>query len=261
MNLRHTARRIRRDDEGVTLVEMMVGIFGATMIIAAGYMMMTQATKMQVRTTDRIDATARGRVAMDRITRDIRSQQCLDSATPAMQWAYDTGMQFYAAVAGDTAGVQPIERRRLEWKKQGQIDGVDVGDITETVWRSSTTTVPYVFPATPTRVAVIADDVEQDGATPIFRYYGYDTGKVGRPSPTPFPMVVQATSTINPVGKGVATESLARIVLVEIRYLAQPRADHSVRSSSTKSQSVPFFNRVAVRTADPSDPLRSPLCL
>lgn len=251
-------RRLIDDERGMTLMELMVGTLAATIVTMAGYQMWSMATTMQTRTTERIDAVGRGRTAMERITRDLRSQQCLDSATPAMQWAADLGMQFYASVAAERSGSQQVERRRIEWipqpptKEFGMV--TTIGDIVETVWRSKETVPPYSFPTVTTK-SIIAEDVESDPNIPMFRYYGYDPGQVGRPSSTPYPLVAQATNSINTLGRGVATANLARIVLVDIRYLARPR-----RARDTLPATVPFANRVSVRTADPSEPTRSPLC-
>lgn len=259
-------RRIIADERGMTLVEMVVGFAAGMVVLLLGYSMWNAATAGQTRVTDRIDAVARGRVGMERITREIRSQQCLDSATPAMMWASDMGMQFYASVAQENVGpaasgggllAQPIERRRIEWVQQPNLQdsSVPVGDLVETVWTTRQSAPPYAF-IDPPRKQVLAEDVESDPSVPMFRYTGYDTGQVGRPSATPFPMVANAAAVASPWGRGVSAANLPRIVLIDIRYNARAR-----RQKISRTSVIPFANRVSVRTADPSDPTRSPLCL
>lgn len=247
----------------MTLVELMVGIFGGMMVITFAYVMLMGALTKQTGITDRVEATQRGREGMERITRDIRSQQCLDTSTSAVQWAGDYGMQFYSSVASARNNSQKIEKRRIEWipitGNGGFLDnGAVVGDVYETVWRSDDSAPPYTFPASPTRKAVIADDVQLDATTPqLFRYFGYEAGPVGRPSAIAYPLVANSDAVLNPRSRpSVASLNLPRIVLIEISYLSRPR-----HAKVDKTLTVPFSNRVSVRTADPSDPMRSPLCL
>lgn len=286
--------RLRRDD-GMTLVEMLVGIGAALIVVFAAYMAMQTALNMQTRTTSRVDAAQRGRVAMDTITRDIRAQMCLpttsgvtSSSKPAMIWASSDSIEFYSSVAGASTGAtpgetQPPERRRLSWIPNdggATLNRTDstaqpAGRIEELVWRPSSTTPPYNFPTypnTPYRRMTIATDVEKirrpDGTiAPIFQYYGYTVdGGVGRPSKTPYPLVSGADPYNSVSSPSVATANLAAIVLVEIQFASRPYqqavTDAGRTSTATRPTSVvPFYNRVSVRTADPTDPGVSPLCL
>lgn len=239
----------------MTLVEVLVAIGIGLVIISAAFGAITVATTVQTRTADRLDAVQRGRLSMERITRGIRSQQCISkSGDAAVELAAPYAMQFYSSVAKYEPGAQRMERRRLEWKPKPATtttpgfddETVVVGNITETIWQSSTTAYPYAFPASPTSISIVAEDVEPELNKPIFNYYKYDiVGGVGRPSSTPLSM-----ST----GK-VIDDFLDKIVMVDIRFKSRPR-----RAKNVKSFTVPFFNRVSVRTADPTDPENSPLC-
>jgi hypothetical protein len=271
MMLRYTTgkakERLVDDDRGTTLVEVMVGLLAGMVVLMLAYGMWDGATRSQANTADRIDAVSRGRGAMERITRDIRSQQCLDSSTPAMVWAADLGMEFYSSVAEENLGAQRIERRRLEWKKdpvQFTDGGSEVGDIIETVWWTNQTAAPFTFNVLKRKVT-LAEDVQRPldkngQPAAIFQYFGYDESnlKVGRPNATPYPLVNSTPNGVNTLGRGVATANLSHVVLVDVNFLARPRR---AKNSRKKVYPVNFFNRVSVRTADPSDPTRSPLCL
>lgn len=269
--LRGALRRTRRDERGMTLVELLVGVGGGTVVLLGAYAAMQVALQAQTRTEDRIDATSRGRLGMERITRDIRSQQCLPGATagensPAMIIATDRALEFYTSVTQARDSAQLIERRRLEWtpvnaNTRGFGDGgVQVGDIVETVWtQRENVGPPYEFPSTPTQRSVVAQDVQQQTpTTPIFQYFGYDPGDIGRPSNTAMPLVAAATDArLNPQGRPrVSDENVPAIVMIEVRFAARAR-----RGNVARSLTVPFTNRVAVRTADPYDPQRRPFCL
>lgn len=273
--IRRVASRTRRDERGMTLIELLVVIGGATAVIMGAYAAMQVSMTGQVRIEDRIDVTARGRLGMERITRDIRAQQCLPGATegeqmPAMVIAADYFLEFYTSVAPsatDQSVTQRIERRRLEWTpvasttRRFNDGGPDVGNIVETVWRSESRTPPFVFPArtTPTFVNVLATDVQlQAGQTAIFRYYGYAAGDLGRPSSTPLPLTTPSTATqLNPTRRPqVADNDLAGIVMADVKFAVRPR-----HAKVGATRTLNFTNRVSVRTADPYDPTRRPFCL
>ncbi len=98
-----------RADDGMTLVELLVGISAAMIAILAAYAAMSAATKIQLRTQNRVESAQRGGSAMETITRDIRAQMCVATKTgatsapqPAMQWASSDGLQFYASVAAQS---------------------------------------------------------------------------------------------------------------------------------------------------------------
>ena len=99
--LRRLATRAARGEEGMTLVEVLVGMSAAMVVIFAAYGAVAAATNMQTRTTNRVESAQRGRSAMETITRDIRAQMCVatqsgvnSAPTPAMLWASGDGVQF-----------------------------------------------------------------------------------------------------------------------------------------------------------------------
>ncbi len=61
----------------------------------------------------------------------------------------------------------------------------------------------------------------------------------------------------------IADANEPKIVLVEIQFAARPYAQKVTDAGITSRPTsvVPLFNRVSVRTADPTDPGVSPLCM
>ena len=274
--LTNAARRFRDEDAGMTLIELIIGMVIGLAVSFAAFLAIESANRMQSRTQFRIEAVNRGRLAMDAIGRSVRSQQCYNNTRP-MLWASGSGMEFYASVAPApaTAGQkQPIERHRIVWTQTANDDisngNVPVGDIVETVWRSTinATTGAVTWPAqgSPTTVRTIATGVEQAPdknnsavLAPIFKYYKYisTTGSGRTDENTPVTMGASGTSTVNPLGLPSASASdLAGIVLVQVSYRATPR-----KSKVSSSAAVNFYNTISVRIADPTNPAGSPQCL
>ena len=68
-----------RRDQGFTLVELMIGM-GIGLIVIAGGMTILDSTLRISRTTQgRVDTAQRGRIAMETLTRTLRSQVCLSA--------------------------------------------------------------------------------------------------------------------------------------------------------------------------------------
>lgn len=266
---RRLGRRVRDDERGMTLIELMVGLGMGTVVMLAAYTAMDAANLMQTRTAMRIDAVSRGRNAMEDITRAVRSQQCFNGARP-MLWASDGGLEFYSSVAPKaTSTFQPVERHQIKWEANPASDKTYItngttpatqkplGDIREYTWRRDATS--GAWSANPV-VKTLAEDVEQatdrrdsSKLVPFFRYYRYSaatgSGRVDYSDP------VDMTVTQNGVPSAASGE-LAGIVLIEVSYAVTPR-----RTKSAKSATMNFYNTVSVRIADPTNPGGSPQCL
>lgn len=270
------ARRVRAEDSGMTLVELMTTISIGMVITFAGYAAIEATTRMQTRTEMRIEAIGRGRGGMEAITRGIRAQQCNGTERP-MLWASDTGMEFYSSIAPlATATIQPVERRRLEWKAvaTGDIGGAGTtpvpagtyGDIWETTWRQDPVTLAWPARNKPTTVNRIATGVkaapdrrDPTKMAPIFRYYKYaattGSGRIDLTAPVPINSAGNATYNTSGV-KSAAETDLSGIVLIEVGYQVVPR-----RTRVVLSKPVNFYNTISVRIADPTNPAGSPQCL
>ena len=160
------------DERGFTLVELLVAMVVGMVVIFGALAIMDGTWRVQARTQDNVDATDRGRVAMDRITQQLDSRVCLNSATPplaaqgSLVTATDSQIEFYASVTSDTAPRLVVERRRMTYRP-------GTSDILLESW-TGTAPPPATPPAnttTPTRRVVVAGGVAPVAGTPIFRYY------------------------------------------------------------------------------------------
>lgn len=221
-------QRLRRQD-GFTLVELLVSATVGIVVIFGVLALLDGTARVQARNVDRVDATSRGRIAMDLITRQLGSQVCMGASVPAVLAATPTSVDFYASLAPASPDRLTVQRRRLTYRSASN-------DVLEEVWDRVSGTIPNVVFATTPRTNVVASGirpVSPNGG--IFRFYGFALDPVS-------PTYEFATP--------VSAAERARIVRVAVDYTAFGR-----------QAATDFSNQVYVRTADPTDPERSPKCL
>jgi prepilin-type N-terminal cleavage/methylation domain-containing protein len=232
-------RRLRQQ-AGFTLVELLVAISIGSVVMLATFSMLDQSVVLTGKTQKRVDVTQRGRLAMEQITRQIRSQACPNDKTPAVVGSGVTGQvasdQYNVDVWTFTgAGSFAPERHVITWDTNTNSIVERDYDQTGTLLRSKT----------------LLSKVRPAGTNvPVFRYYGYpDTNGT-------FPNV-EYTGTLS------ATNS-PKVALIDIQYTLQPdtTATPASTSATPPDQSQIFHDQVFVRTADPNDPKgpQAPLC-
>ena len=196
------------DEDGFTLVELLVAMVIGVIVTFAALAVMDGSWRAQAKTVDRLDATDRGRLAMDKITQQLDSRVCLSTATPGVAaqlvTATDSQIEFYASVTSDTAPRLVVERRRLTHRPL-------TGDILLESWTGSAPppTTPPANTTTPTRSTVVATGVAPAGSTPIFRYYA--------PAGTPPLPTLQRVPPITVTDRD-------KVVLVKINFAAAGKA-------------------------------------
>ncbi len=200
-------RRRLADEGGFTLVELLTAMTIGLIIIGTALAVMDGSWRLEARTTAAIDATNRGRLAMDRITGKLGERVCLRAASESLigqgpfVTATDAQVEFFASVTSDSAPRLVAERRRLTYRPT-------TSDILYEAWTGTAPppTEPPATAAPPTRSVVVATRVQPTPGTPVFRYYALD----GTPA---LPTLQLAT----PIAGGVDRD---RVVLVKVGYTA-----------------------------------------
>jgi prepilin-type N-terminal cleavage/methylation domain-containing protein len=224
-----------RDERGFTLVEMLVTLAVGTVVLLAAFTIFDAALHAQTRVDDRSDSVARGRIALEQVVQQLRSEVCLGPGFPAIAYGDSTHVTFYADLS-DTTFVP--QKRDLQ---------LSAGTLTERDYTGSPSSgsPPYTFASTPVRTRVIAKNLTQltQGAAtvPFFTYYSFNSANPVRPA--------------NLLAVPLSASDMARVVQITVNFGALPS-----RGVSTLAPER-FTANVFVRTADPTDPDHSPLCI
>jgi prepilin-type N-terminal cleavage/methylation domain-containing protein len=226
------SRRIRAQ-EGFTLPELMVAMMIGMMTILAVYGVLETTMKQTTRIAGRVNATQRGRIAMDIITRQLRSQVCYSATVPALVSGTDDVVKFHVDLSD---GSKPIEQHEIAFDQTART-------LTERIWPGVGS--PLSFP-TRTIQRQITDGVVRRPSpdTPIFRYYAYNTATPPRPAiqlPTP-----------------LSATDLARVAKIDIGFIALPPGTPVAATSAPGASTLQ--NEIYVRVADPNDPAPTPTC-
>jgi len=231
-----TRERLRAED-GMTLVELLAAMASAVIVLFGAYALLDVAVVTQKDADARVDMVARGRLAMEEVTRQVRSQVCLDRTTVPIIEATPNRIHFYASLAPASDRTQ-FQQRTLQYVPAA--DG-GPGRIDETVVDGAGDPPSVSFGASPPRTRTILTDVQPPaGWDGIFRYYAFDALLA--------PQMREVTAPVVPAGERQLT------VQVRVAFEVRPRGGRKPR------QKVLFDNGVYVRTADPTDPTRSPKC-
>jgi prepilin-type N-terminal cleavage/methylation domain-containing protein len=231
-----------RDERGFTIVELLTAIGIGTIVLMAVLTLLDTSVKISAKTTDRTETTARGRSAMDVITRQLRSQICQGTGQPALTAAGPTSMTFYASLAPEQASVDGktpplvVQQRRLTYRSATR-------DILEEVWTGTGVRPTVTFPAQPTSSRILISRVDPTGDTPVFRYYRF---AVAAGDTVARPTLIATTPLV--------ASDLARTVQIDVNFTVTGAR----RSAPVK---IDLSNTVFVRTSSPTNPSNSPLCL
>lgn len=229
-----------RAEAGSTLTEVLAAATLGIVVLFGVLGLLDISARLSSRSGDRVETTARLRLAMDQLGRQVRSQICLGPGKPALTAADGNSLTFYASLAPEQpagATTTPkvlVQRRQLTYRPATK-------DILEIVWTSDDERGAEVVDFGAPVQRVLVSGVEPlNAATRVFSYYRFAVaagGTVARP----------ALITTLPLG----TSDLARTVQVAINLVGvgtQPKTR------------VAMVNTVFVRSASADKPDNSPLC-
>ena len=215
-----------RDEAGMTLMEVMVACTVGMIVILAVFAMLDSSVRMNTGVMSRTDAMQRGRLAMDVLTQELRSQVCLVDLTPAVVPESDESTVSFYSDFSDGDGSEPPTMRTLRFDP-------DTGAITTDIYQA-TRMEPRSGQfedhpsATNLRLENASLQVDEDGRpVPFLRYYAYEwKGEEGGPQHP------EATLELD---TPLSDTDARRVARVDISFVARPTGadgdDHGVNLS------------------------------
>lgn len=221
--IRAALRRLRREQSGFTLTEMLVACIVGTIVLLATFAMLDSSVKLTGKVTDRVDRTTRARLAMELITRKLRSQVCPAPGTSALIDAQDYSVRFYSFM-GTGAFVPDILELKWDTNTNTLVESKWAGSGTApgTTWSSTATTRTLLTDVKP----VFSPAGQTSTRGPVFRYY--------------------ASNSSTPLATPLSAADLKAASRTGVQFMAYP-ATGSGNTSSTTLQTDVF-----ARTADPN---------
>jgi prepilin-type N-terminal cleavage/methylation domain-containing protein len=228
--VRSLLTRLRRDERGFTLPELLVALPIGIIVLLATFFTLDSSVVLTGKVTQRVDRTQRSRNAMEEITRKLRSQVCPAAGTPAIISADDYSVRFYSFL-----GTRPFvpDIREIAWD-------TNTNTIVERKWAGSGTAPNTTWAATPTTRTVLTD-VKPTFVTgnsgprgPIFKYY---LGSSQTPLTTP-----------------LSAANLAATSRIGLSFMTY------AQSTNFSGPAETMQNDVFVRTADPNSSSTNPDC-
>jgi type II secretory pathway pseudopilin PulG len=216
----------------MTLIELLVSLVVGSVIIMAAFTVLDTSVTQAGKVADRVDATQRGRLALDELARQLHSQVCLQHDVPAIVAGSGSSITFYTFAH---SGAFRPERHTYTWDPTART-------IVEQAYQPTGLTGALVYPLTPTSTRTLLTDVVASGADPIFDYYTWSTSGQVLPSLR--------------LAAPLSATDLARVVRVVISFRAEP-----TRAGS--KQGVALQTEVYSRTANPNGSAgpETPLCI
>jgi len=221
------------DEQGFTLIEMLVSATLGLIVLGALLGLLQTAQHSTANTTRRTDAAQRGRLAMEQMVQGLRSQVCLQAGAGAAQTTIVSGdktsVTFFSGIdaPSTTTGLPKSAAPKKRTYTYAN------GKITETAIDGTyvAATGLWDFSAAP-RTRTIADAVTTPKDGTVFSYYVYLAD--GTLDPTPMAPPLQPVD-------------LPRIAQVGVSFVAKPSGPGNDPRLQTK-----FDDRVTLRLLFPA---------
>jgi prepilin-type N-terminal cleavage/methylation domain-containing protein len=168
-----TARRLRSDQSGFSLIELLVAMALGSIVLTALMTLFINGVTGSVRVSDRVEALQRGRITMDRVVTLLNSQICLlnpdGTGQPPILDGQNNQVTFYATL-GVVDSNPTIYRLRYDSATKRLIE-----DQFLPVPSGGAVTYP-TYPATPNASRIIGTNILPTTAgAPIFTYLQFIT--------------------------------------------------------------------------------------
>lgn len=226
-------RRLR-DEAGMTVMEVLTAATVGLIVLGAMFALLDSTVRGNANVMRKTDAMQRGRLAMDVLTQELRSQVCLSNLAGSAVIAGATAdqVEFYSDFSeGD--GTVPPTKRRLAF------DPV-TGDIRTSIYTTDVLEPRATdFRTVPSQIHMRLENAALQRAggvdVPFLRYYAYRW--VGNP-PRP-----EATEPLEPP---LDVNEARRVARIDVNFVAQPTGVED------RKKGVDLSDQIMARHSDPN---------
>jgi prepilin-type N-terminal cleavage/methylation domain-containing protein len=235
--MRRHLRQLGSDQRGFTLPELLAAISLGMVVLLAAAFLLDNAVSKSNEIADRQEASQRGRVAMERVTRDLRSQVCLKDQRP-ITIGEDQRVAFYAGLSTNPDAVD-LRTIRYDGPNQKLVEDIvpGAGTFPDLTFTGASTSTPLLEGAQPV--------VDGTVTRPMFRYYTYLAGST--------------TGALQLLPTPLSPTDRVRVVMIKVAFMALPT--RTLARNTTARDSTSFESDVYVRLVDPTKPLDGPRCI
>jgi Tfp pilus assembly protein PilW len=238
---------IVRADDGATLVETLVAIVMGVLVIGALCGILVISLHQSKRTTDRVDANQRGRIAMTKIVNELHSACLAPNFAPIKPESTENELRFVNAYSKEAViPLSEVHEHRIIYSAETLRDYQYTA--TGGAWPSYTFTGAVAAPSGGT---LLASHVTKTESNPIFSYYKYAT-TASNGSAT------ESSSTLTSLGTAALTTLTAPTAAsVLINFTVAPS-----NGSTQRGRTVPFASQVTLAFSSPSSetPIQAAPC-
>ncbi len=223
MNARGTT--CLRDEAGFSLPELLTAISVGMIVLLATFGLLDRSVSTSNEIAMREETLQRGRQAMELITRQLRSQVCLNTSAPPVVSGDANRLTVYVDLSD---GSSVPERRQLVYDPAAQT----ISELREV----GTGVAPNVTYTTPATTRVLVTNVQQTAGESVFRYYAFAAAGAAPGELAELPVPLTAADTARVVKIGVSFVTLPDRPRPELRYGTALRESILVRSADTTQQ-------------------------
>lgn len=217
-----------RDEEGTTMIELLVGMAMGMVVIAGLSMMIIVVLHGNARVDARVEATDNARVTETRIIEELHSACISPKIAPIQAGSSGTKLIFWHAAAGEAEAVQPKPVKSEIELAEGSLWQTDYGP-------AEGTSPNWTFPATGEKRKLLANVAAPTGGY-VFSYSKYGNGG-------------PVAQTETGLGETEASETIG----VQVSLVAAPRstpvadagAEATVTNSATLRLTPPSYNETS----------------
>jgi prepilin-type N-terminal cleavage/methylation domain-containing protein len=219
-----------RSESGFTLIELLAAMVIGMIVVFAAFDVIDNSLAVSGQVSARTDASQRGRGAVDRMTRTVRSQVCVNRGAPVVSATATQLTLTFDLSNGSTA------------PKQAQLDYRSASrTITQSTWDGSGAEPTLTFPGAG-RSETVLTDVDPEPTKPIFSYWAVRDGSGG--------------SQLDELVPPIAAADLGRIARIDIAFVAHASGQLEANPGNAST----IEDSVFTRSVDPSTPGTRVLC-